>query len=152
MKAKAKVTSIIRTEEHASDITAASATPLVLSLENDSVEKFTNAFEGSDVVVFSAGAGGQGSADRTKAVDYEGALKVYDAIEAVKGEKPRLLLVSAVDVRNPDIIPDYYVGFLFADMPSGDVLITSGPERRRQEDFRMESNSSRHLLQVEISG
>ena len=103
------MTSIIRTEDQIPDITDASATPLTLSLEDDPVDKFTAAFEGSDIVVFSAGAGGKGGPERTKAVDYEGALKVYDAIEAVKGEKPRLLLISAIDVRNPDIIPDYYV-------------------------------------------
>ena len=106
---KHKVTSIIRTPEHVADIEAASAKPLLLSLEEASIADFSKAFEGADVVVWSAGAGGKGGAERTKAVDYEGAVKVFDAIEGVKGTKPRLILVSAVDVRDPDKIPAHYV-------------------------------------------
>ncbi|KAI9507950.1 hypothetical protein F5148DRAFT_1200784 [Russula earlei] len=91
-------TSIIRTEDHIPDITAISSTviPLVLSLEHSPVSAFTEAFSGADSVVFSAGTGGKGGRDRTRTVDYEGALKVFDAIEAVPlaGTKPHLLHVS----------------------------------------------------------
>lgn len=104
------VKSVIRTEEHIPDIEAISSHPLLLSLEDAPVEDFTRAFEGVDIVYFSAGAGGKGGAERTKKVDYEGAVKVFDAIEGVKGVKPRLVLVSAIDVRNPDgKVPEYYV-------------------------------------------
>lgn len=106
------VTSIIRNPSHASDIEATKATPLELSLEDSPVADFTSAFQGSDVVYFSAGAGGKGGEERTKAVDYEGAVKVFDAIEAVQGpKKPRLVLVSAVDVRDENKIPEHYVRF-----------------------------------------
>ncbi|KAI0078101.1 NAD(P)-binding protein [Panus rudis PR-1116 ss-1] len=109
LKSTAKVTSIIRTEEHAADIKAALANPLVISLEDDPTEAFTSAFEGADVVVFSAGSGGKGGPERIRAVDYLGALKVFDAIEAVKSvSKPRLLMVSAVDVRDLAKIPEHY--------------------------------------------
>ena len=61
---------------------------------------------------FSAGAGGKGGEELTKKVDYEGALKVFDAIEGVEGSvKPRLILVSALDVRDPKKIPAHYVSF-----------------------------------------
>jgi len=60
-------------------------------------------------VYFSAGAGGKGGEERTKKVDYEGALKIFDAIEGVEGPiKPRLILVSALDVRDPEKIPTHY--------------------------------------------
>lgn len=103
------MTSIIRSPEHSADILASSATPLVLSLESSTLADFIQVFEGTDIVVFSAGAGGQGEPERTKKVDYEGAVKVFDAIEGVSGKKPRLILVSAVDVRDPEKIPEYYV-------------------------------------------
>lgn len=61
---------------------------------------------------FSAGAGGQGGEERTKKVDYEGAVKTFDAIEGVEGPKPRLILVSAIDVRDPEKIPAHYVSCL----------------------------------------
>jgi hypothetical protein len=54
----------------------AGAKAFVLSLEDDPVEKFAELFEGYDVVYFSAGAGGKGGEERTRKVDYEGALKV----------------------------------------------------------------------------
>ena len=103
------VTSIIRTSAHSPDITSIPAKPLVLSLEDSPVAEFSQAFEGQDVIYFSAGAGGKGGDERTKQVDYEGAVKVFDAIEGVKGNKPRLVLVSAIDVRDPDKVPEYYV-------------------------------------------
>jgi len=103
-----KVISIIRTPAHSADVEAASARPLLLSLEDDPVEKFAEAFQSTDVVVFSAGAGGKAGAERTEAVDYKGALKVFDAIERVEGTKPRLVLVSAIDVRDPEEVPAHY--------------------------------------------
>jgi hypothetical protein len=63
----------------------AGAKPFVLSLEDDSVEKFAELFEGYDVVYFCAGAGGKGGEERTKKVDYEGALKVRDCFSYKAG-------------------------------------------------------------------
>jgi len=103
-----RVKSVIRTLDHEADIRDASAEPIVLSLEDNSISDFAALFEEQDVVYFSAGAGGKGGEERTKSVDYEGALKVFDGIEAVKGAKPRLILVSAVDVRDPEKIPAHY--------------------------------------------
>lgn len=70
---------------------------------------FAQLFTGVDVVYFSAGAGGKGGEERTRKVDYEGAVKVFDAIEAVQGDKPRLILVSAIDIRDPEKVPAHYV-------------------------------------------
>ena len=106
---KTEVYSIFRNSEHTKEIAETGAKPLVLSLEDDTEEKFAEIFEDKDVVYFSAGAGGKGGPERTRKVDYEGALKVYNAIELVRGTKPRLILVSAVDVRDPNIIPAHYV-------------------------------------------
>ncbi|THH13923.1 hypothetical protein EW146_g6360 [Bondarzewia mesenterica] len=104
------VTSIIRDPAHSTDLTSVSSniSPLVLSLEDSPVSDFTRTFNGASTVVFSAGAGGKGGPERTRKVDYEGALKVFDAIEAVEGKKPHLVLVSAVDVRDPNKIPEHY--------------------------------------------
>ncbi|KAH6912177.1 NADH(P)-binding-domain-containing protein [Coprinopsis sp. MPI-PUGE-AT-0042] len=109
-----KVTSVIRDPGQSSEIEELGATPAVLSLENDPASDFTKLFveKDADVVYFSAGAGGNGGEERTKKVDYEGAVKTFDAIEAVKGQggkaNPRLILVSALDIRNPDKIPEHY--------------------------------------------
>ncbi|EGN94738.1 hypothetical protein SERLA73DRAFT_187791 [Serpula lacrymans var. lacrymans S7.3] len=103
------VTSIIRNSAHEEDIIATGARPLQLSLETSTISEFTDAFRGVDVVYFSAGAGGSGGEERTKKVDYEGAIKVFDAIEGLDSTaRPRLILVSAVDVRDPEKIPEHY--------------------------------------------
>jgi hypothetical protein len=102
------VTSLIRNPEHQQDILETSAKPLLLSLEDVSVPDLSKAFAGYDVVYFSAGAGGKGGEERTKKVDYEGAVKVFDAIEGTSGVKPRLILVSALDIRDPEKIPAHY--------------------------------------------
>ena len=90
--------------------------PFVLDLEKSSVADFTAAFEkfSPEIIYWSAGAGGkpaENGESRTKAVDYEAAVKVFDAIEALKSAtKPRLILVSAADIRNREKpLPEYYV-------------------------------------------
>ena len=111
---KHTVTSIIRDSAHATDITAASATPLVLSIEDSTPADFAKVFMGKDVVYYTAGSGGKGGEARHKSADHEGAVKVFDAIEAVEGPKPRLILISSVDVRDlKKPAPSHYVRFLF---------------------------------------
>jgi len=107
------VTSIIRDASHSSDIISAGATPKVISLEDSPTTDFSNLFESTkaDIVYFSAGAGGKGGEERTKKVDYEGAVKIFDAIEGVNTsttKKPFLILVSGIDIRDPDKIPPHY--------------------------------------------
>jgi len=102
------VTSIVRNKEHEADVRAASASPIILDLEYSRTSEFSLAFDGADIVYFSAGAGVNASDERTKNVDYEGALKVFDAIEGVKGPKPRLILVSTFDANDPDKFPAHY--------------------------------------------
>ncbi|KAJ7574849.1 NADH(P)-binding-domain-containing protein [Mycena floridula] len=120
---KHSVTSVIRDAAHESDICETNAKPLILSLEDSPVADFTKAFTGFDIVYFSAGAGGKGGAERTKKVDYEGALKIFDAIEAVKDVKPRLILVSCIDSRNREKpVPGHYNE---ADIAKSDSMWTT---------------------------
>lgn len=59
------------------------------------------------MVVFAAGAGGKGDKSRTRKVDYEGAVKVYDAMESANCKK--LILVGAVDIRDRESdVPGWY--------------------------------------------
>ena len=111
-RANTNVLSIIRNPEHSKEVAATGATPLVLSLEDAQKEQFADVLGGKDVVYFSAGAGDD-SPERTRQVDYEGALKIFDAIELVKGPKPRLIMVSALDVRDRSKTkPAHYVSRL----------------------------------------
>lgn len=73
--------------------------PILWSLEDDSVADLSHHLTKTqtEAVIFAAGAGG-GDPARTRKVDYEGALKVADAVEQA-GLK-RLLMISAADLRD----------------------------------------------------
>lgn len=94
------VESLVRSQDHFDDISSRGASPVLLSLEDASVSELSARFAGARAVIFTAGAGGKGGGERTEAVDFKGAVKTFDAIEQVKGDKPKLLMVSAIDTRD----------------------------------------------------
>lgn len=83
-----------------SELEKLGAKPEILSIEDATVPQLTSLLKSSkaDAVLFAAGAGGKGDPDRTRKVDYEGAVKVYDAMEA--SNVKRLVLIGAVDIRD----------------------------------------------------
>ncbi|KAG8892854.1 hypothetical protein FRC01_013915, partial [Tulasnella sp. 417] len=115
-----RITSIIRSPSQVDSIKALSpelVTPLVLSLESSQPADYTKVFEetAADVVYFIAGGSGKPGEngetvlERTRKVDYQGSIMIYDALEAVSGKKPRLIMISALDIRAPDApFPDHY--------------------------------------------
>src|SRR5690625_3421650 len=89
----------------------------LVSLE-DSVEAISQVLKGNDAIVFTAGSGGSTGADKTLAVDLDGAVKAMEAAEKV-GVK-RFVMVSAIhaDDRNKwkdSGIPGYYIAKHYAD-------------------------------------
>jgi uncharacterized protein YbjT (DUF2867 family) len=85
---------LIRNPDHADDVTAAGATPLVLDLESSGVDAVAHALAGTDAVVFAAGAGPNSNAERKLTVDRDGAILLADAAEAA-GVR-RIVIVSAM--------------------------------------------------------
>ncbi|GAA5835785.1 hypothetical protein JCM11251_007425 [Rhodosporidiobolus azoricus] len=102
------LTSLVRSEDHYDDIQSRGASPHLLSLEEASVEQLAEVFKDKDGVLFSAGAGGKGGKERTKAVDEDGAIKVFDAIESLPEPRPKLILVGAIDTRDMSKPPPSY--------------------------------------------
>ena len=86
-----EVTSVVRNPDHVADVEATGATALVLDIEHATRAQITEALRGSDVVVWSAGAGG-GSPERTYAVDRDAAIRSMDA--AVEAGIERYVMVS----------------------------------------------------------
>ena len=72
------VTAVVRNPDHAEDVRAAGAEPLVLDVERASREELEEALRGRDAVVWAAGAGG-GDPERTYAVDRDAAIASMDA-------------------------------------------------------------------------
>lgn len=80
-EAGADVYSVIRNPEHADDVRAAGATPVVADVEKVDDDGLREVLRGSGSVVWSAGAGG-GNPERTYAVDRDAAIRSMDACEA----------------------------------------------------------------------
>ena len=100
-----KVHSIIRKAEQSESISTLGATPVVQSIEDSSVEDMAATMKSTQAsnIIWSAGAGG-GSAERTRAVDRDGAIRCMDA--AARAGVRRFVLVSAVDVRDREGKPE----------------------------------------------
>lgn len=72
---------IIRDPEQAADLLVVGGIPLVIDLENTTVETLAADLEGIDAVVFAAGAGPGSGAERKLSVDRDGAILLADAAE-----------------------------------------------------------------------
>lgn len=75
-----EVTAVIRNPNHAAEVAAAGAVPLLADVEQLDTEAIAALIAGHDAVVWSAGAGG-GDAARTRAVDRDAAIRSMRAAE-----------------------------------------------------------------------
>jgi uncharacterized protein YbjT (DUF2867 family) len=85
------VSSFIRNPDHAADVAATGAMPVVLDVEYSTTAEIAAALRDYDAVVWSAGAGG-GNPERTYAVDRDAAIRSMDA--AVQSGVGRYVMVS----------------------------------------------------------
>jgi uncharacterized protein YbjT (DUF2867 family) len=85
------VTGVIRNPDHAAEVAAAGAAPLVADIETMDVDAIAEVLAGHDAVVWSAGAGG-GDPERTYAVDRDAAIRSMEA--AARAGVRRYVMVS----------------------------------------------------------
>jgi uncharacterized protein YbjT (DUF2867 family) len=88
---------IVRNPDHADDLRAIGAEPLVGDVEAESI---TPLVAGADAVVMAAGAGPGSGPARKRTVDYGGAVKLIDAAKA--NGVTRYLIVSSMGAGDPD--------------------------------------------------
>lgn len=93
------VAGLIRNPDHGDDLRAVGADPLVLDLENASVDEVAGHLDGADAVVFAAGAGPGSGIDRKTTVDRDAAILLADAAEAAG--VARYLMISAMGADQP---------------------------------------------------
>jgi uncharacterized protein YbjT (DUF2867 family) len=77
-----QVTSLIRNPDHASEVRAVGADPVVCDLESATEDEVAEAIRGADAVVFAAGAGPGSGPERKSTMDYGGAVKLIAAAKA----------------------------------------------------------------------
>jgi nucleoside-diphosphate-sugar epimerase len=92
------VTGLIRNPDHAADLEAWGADPVVCDLEHAAVEEIAAAVAGADAVVFAAGAGPGSGAERKLTMDRDGAIKLLDATVA---HATPYVIVSSIGAESP---------------------------------------------------
>ncbi|HYB39271.1 MAG TPA: SDR family oxidoreductase [Mycobacterium sp.] len=107
-----EVSSLFRNPDHADDVAATGATPVLADIERLDTDALADLLAGHDAVVFSAGAGG-GNPARTYAVDRVAAIRVIDA--AKQAGVRRFVMVSYFGARPDHGVPQGDPFFPYAE-------------------------------------
>lgn len=93
------VRALIRKEEQVDDVRSDGAEPVLVDLEESSVDDLAEAIRGATAVVFAAGAGPNSGAPRKETVDYGGAVKILEA--AQQAGVGRYVMISSMGAGSP---------------------------------------------------
>jgi len=113
---------LIRNREHAADLAAVGAVPVLADLENDAT--LDEHVKGADAVVFAAGAGPGSGPARKRTVDLGGAVKLADAARAT-GVR-RYVMVSSIGADRPAAAGESMRPYLEAKAEADAYLQASG--------------------------
>ena len=107
-----EVVGLIRNPDQMADVRGAGGSPVICDLEQVSVEEVAAAIDGSDAVVFAAGAGPGSGAERKVTMDRDGAIKLLRA--ATASGVGRYVMVSGSGAENPPSGDDVFEVYLRA--------------------------------------
>jgi uncharacterized protein YbjT (DUF2867 family) len=117
------VVGLIRDPGHAVDVGAAGGSATVCDLERAEVGEIAAAIEGSDAVVFAAGAGPGSGAERKLTMDRDGAIKLMRA--ATSSAVSRYVMVSGAGIENPPGGDEVFEVYLRAKAEADDAVQAS---------------------------
>jgi uncharacterized protein YbjT (DUF2867 family) len=117
------VIGLIRNPDHADDVRATGAEPVVCDLEHATVQEIATAVAGADGAVFAAGAGPGSGAARKLTIDRDGAIKL---LEATAADGARYVIVSSVGAENPPDGDDVFSVYLRAKAEADAAVQASG--------------------------
>jgi uncharacterized protein YbjT (DUF2867 family) len=118
-----RVRGLIRNPDHADDVRADGAEPVLCDLEHAGADAVAEAIAGADAVVFAAGAGPGSGAARKQTVDRDGAIKLLDAARA--SGVGRYAIVSSVGAESPPDGNDVFSIYLRAKAEADAAIIAS---------------------------
>src|SRR3954468_19793619 len=119
-----RIRGLIRNPDHADDVRADGAEPVLLDLETAGADQVAAAIEGADAVVFAAGAGPGSGAERKMTVDRDGAVKLIDACR--ENDIRRYVIVSAMGARPGVTGDEVFEVYLRAKYEADEALRSSG--------------------------
>jgi nucleoside-diphosphate-sugar epimerase len=117
------VRGLIRNPDHAADLEADGAEPVVCDLESAAADEIAEAVRGADAAVFAAGAGPGSGAERKWTVDRDGAIKLLEA--ARDAGVRRYVIVSSVGAEAPPDGDDVFSVYLRAKAEADAAVATS---------------------------
>ena len=109
---------LIRNPDHAGELSAAGAEPVVCDME--ALEDLSECCAGADAVVFAAGAGPGSGPERKRTVDYGAAVKLME------GGVSRYVMVSAIAAGRPQEWSDQMRPYYEAKAGADERLMESG--------------------------
>ena len=112
---------LIRNPDHAADLEADGAVPVLCDLEHDDPRPHLGA---ADAIVFAAGAGPGSGPERKRTVDYGGAVKLIEAAEEL-GVR-RYLIVSSMGAGDPASASEAMRPYQQAKHDADEALAASG--------------------------
>jgi uncharacterized protein YbjT (DUF2867 family) len=120
------VAGLVRNPDHRADLESDGVEPVVLDLEQASVQDVAAVVTGADGVVFAAGGGPNSGIARKQTVDRDAALLLADATEAT-GVRP-YLLISSMGVEqarqgNPPGVDPVFAAYLQAKLAAEDRIL-----------------------------
>jgi uncharacterized protein YbjT (DUF2867 family) len=116
------VVGLIRNPDHALEVRALGAEPVVCDLEHASVEEIAQAVGDVDAVVFAAGAGAGSGAARKLTMDRDGAIKLLNATAPTRSA---YVIVSAVGAESPPGGDDVFSVYLRAKAEADAAVMSS---------------------------
>jgi len=118
-----QVAGLIRNPDHAADVLAAGADPVLCDLESAALDDVMAAVEGAEAVVFAAGAGPGSGEARKETMDLGGAVKLIDAAKA-EGVA-RYVMISSMGA-DPHAEGEGFAAYLRAKGRADAALVASG--------------------------
>jgi nucleoside-diphosphate-sugar epimerase len=106
------VVGLIRNPDHADDVRATGAQPVVCDLEHEPEAEIAAALQGCDAAVFAAGAGPGSGVERKLTMDRDGAIKFLHASAAAG--VARFVIVSSIGAEDPPGDDDVFSVYLRA--------------------------------------
>ena len=114
------VRGLVRKDEQFDDIAADGGTPVLCDIEQASDSDIDTVLDGSDLVVFAAGAGPDSGPERKQTVDRDGAIAAVES--AVRIGATRFVIVSSMGADDPPTDDDTFSVYLRAKAAADDAV------------------------------
>jgi nucleoside-diphosphate-sugar epimerase len=142
------VIGLIRNPDHAAEVEATGARPVVCDLEHAGVAEVSEAIRGAEAVVFAAGAGPGSGSERKLTMDRDGAIKLLEAAAEVGAE--RYAIISSVGAEHPPAGDETFAVYLQAKAAADAAVRDSDRDWVVVRPGRLTDDPGRGRVQLQV--